>query len=268
MNIKGWFMVLIVAMAGAGVLSVMPEPQGDFREKLAAAQPEPLIDKPPVHPDSIRDVTPDDVLPHPRVTGPLKRVAGVRPPPPERVKPNDMLNIQRPLVLDARSLRVKKTTIRLAYLAGPALGEKCPSRLGGDWPCGMRARTALRGLIRNYAIHCYKHSRIGENEIGASCTRGPTDLSRWMLEHGWARPTQDAPKYLKNLSLAAQDGRKGLWQLDGSFSWSKPALGTQVQQPDIPLEDIEILPANEADADTAPSPGEASSGDVLWSVRP
>ncbi|MXN65956.1 hypothetical protein GR183_13665 [Stappia sp. GBMRC 2046] len=268
MNIKGWLMVLIVAMAGAAVLSVMPEPQGDFRERLAAAQPQPLIDTPPVYPDSIRNVTPDDVLPHPRVTGPLKRVAGVRPPPPEEVKRDDTLDFQRPLVLDARSMRVKKTTIRLAHLAGPTLAEKCPSRLGGDWPCGMRARTALRGLIRNYAIHCDEQLRLGENEILASCTKGPTDLSRWMLEQGWARPTQVAPKDLKNLSLAAQDDRRGLWQLDGSFSWSGPTLSTQVQEPDIPLDDIEILPAENLDASTATPSGADATGDILWSERP
>ena len=268
MNIKGWLMVLIVAMAGAGVLSVMPEPQGDFREKLAASRPEPLIDTPPVHPDSIRNVTPDDVLPHPQVTGPLKRVAGVRPPPPEEVKQEEPLDFQRPLVLDARSLRVKKTTIRLAHLAGPDLSEKCPSRLGGDWPCGMRARTALRGFIRNYAIHCDEELKLGENEIRAKCAKGETDISRWMLEQGWARPTQDAPIDLKNISLTAQDDRKGLWQLDGSYSWSRPTLSTQVQEPDIPLDDIEILPATDPDGETGLPSGENAGGDILWSERP
>ena len=49
----------------------------------------------------------------------------------------------------------------------------------------------------------------------ADCEVANTNLSQWMVEQGWARPTADAPKIYAELNKAAVDAGRGLYQADG-----------------------------------------------------
>jgi endonuclease YncB( thermonuclease family) len=174
-------------------------------------------------PDTIRNVTPADILPPPPVQGPLKRVEARLPDLPKVEVPDD-LTFRRPLVIDAATLRHKTLTIRLAGLDGPALAETCPSRLGGTWPCGRRARTALRAYVRRRAVTCDAVTEISPGLISAHCRRQDTDLSDWMVSQGWARPADDAPQALRDAGETARATRKGIWQLDWRGALDRPGL--------------------------------------------
>jgi endonuclease YncB( thermonuclease family) len=197
--------------------SARPEAEVADRSPPAPARPGPPVQPPRLPdaplPDTIRNVTPADILPPPPVRGPLKRVEAKLPEQPKVEVPDD-LTFRRPLVLDAGTLRHKTLTIRLAGLDAPEVSETCPSRLGGSWPCGRRARTALRAFVRRRAITCDQISEVAPGLIAAQCRRQDTDLSEWMIAQGWARPADDAPEALREAGDAARAKRKGIWQLD------------------------------------------------------
>lgn len=179
-------------------------------------------------PASIRNVTPSDILPPPQVSGPLKRVAPQLPKLPEREIPSE-ITFHQPLVLDAGSFRAKHLTIRLAGIDAPGPAETCPSRLGGTWPCGMRARTALRALVLRHAITCEDMQDTPTGVVLARCRRQGTDLAAWMVAQGWARPGEGASEELLAEAAAAREARRGIWQLDG------PALSPGSSLPALPL---------------------------------
>ncbi len=234
------------------------------------AQPLALPDAP--LPDTIRNVTPADILPPPPVQGPLKRVEAKLPEQPKVEVPDD-LTFRRPLVLDAGTLRHKTLTIRLAGLDAPAVSETCPSRLGGSWPCGRRARTALRAFVRRRAITCDQISEVAPGLIAAQCRRQDTDLSDWMIAQGWARPQEDAPQALRAASEAARAKRKGIWQLDWRGDLDR-RLSTQTPAPTLETnEPSPREPAGAASRDTGEEretsfePGSASLDGLLGDVE-
>ncbi|MBC2858385.1 thermonuclease family protein [Stappia sp. 28M-7] len=203
---------------------------------LAPPQVVQLPDAP--NPSSIRNVTPSDILPPPRVSGPLKRVASQVPKLPEREIPTE-ITFHQPLVIDAGSFRTKQLTIRLAGIDAPLLEETCPSRLGGTWPCGMRARTALRGLVRRHAITCDDMQDTPAGVVLAQCRKQGTDLAAWMVAQGWARPGEGAGEDLVAASEAAREARRGIWQLDGPAPLSHfPSLSAgEAQDDDTPADE-------------------------------
>ncbi|WP_067339526.1 thermonuclease family protein [Stappia indica] len=243
---------------------VPPQPQAppqiQTQPQIAAPAPAPAEPAPPPalvqlpdapNPSSIRNVTPSDILPPPRVSGPLKRVAAQLPKLPEREIPTQ-ITFHQPLVIDAGSFRTKQLTIRLAGIDAPQLEETCPSRLGGTWPCGMRARTALRGLVRRHAITCDGMQDTPAGVVLAQCRKQGTDLAAWMVAQGWARPGEGAGEDLLASAEAAREARRGIWQLDGPAPLSPfPSLATDAGQ------DGETPSAGDGGAE--PADGQATS---------
>jgi len=191
-------------------------------------------------PDTIRNVAPDGILPPPPVSGPLTRVASRAPERPVQEVPEE-ISFRRPVVLDAGTLRMKRLTVRLADLDAPALKETCPSRLGGTWPCGMRARTALRAFVRRRAVTCEDMVEIAPGLVSARCRRQDEDLSAWMVRQGWARPGEGAGEDMRAAAEAARDARKGIWQLEQR----PPAPATGRAAPDAATPEAPL--AGEAD---------------------
>lgn len=231
-----------------------PLSQSQPLPQFAASAPSALVQLPDApNPSSIRNVTPSDILPPPRVSGPLKRVAAQQPKLPEREIPTE-ITFHQPLVIDAGSFRTKQLTIRLAGIDAPGPAETCPSRLGGSWPCGMRARTALRGLVRRHAITCDGMQDTPAGVVLATCRKQGTDLAAWMVAQGWARPGEDAGADLLASAEAAREARRGIWQLDGPAPLSPfPSFADDgTQDADTPEGVSPSLPAG--------APGQAGAG--------
>ena len=224
-----------------------------------ASAPAPDVSPSAPHPSTIRNVAPDDILPPPPVSGPLKRIEARQPELPKREIPTE-ITFHQPMVIDAGSFRTKKLTIRLAGITAPGLEETCPSRLGGSWPCGVRARTALRALVRRHAITCDNMEETAGGLVRATCRRRDTDLATWMVEQGWARPDEGAPPAMTEAFEAARAARKGLWQLD--WRTDLPPAGA-VPAPGAATPDIAPLLGGEAVeiVDTPWYPGAATDED-------
>ncbi|WP_186386827.1 thermonuclease family protein [Stappia sp. TSB10P1A] len=240
------------APAPASAQAPAPQQAQTVIAPASPSSPDPAPSAPvlPEAPDpaSIRNVTPSDILPPPQVSGPLKRVAPQLPKLPEREIPSE-ITFHQPLVLDAGSFRAKHLTIRLAGIDAPGPAETCPSRLGGTWPCGMRARTALRALVLRHAITCEDMQDTPTGVVLARCRRQGTDLAAWMVAQGWARPGEGASEELLAEAAAAREARRGIWQLDG------PALSPGSSLPALPLPGDLTDPSHSAARQPGGNPG-------------
>ncbi|EFO34303.1 hypothetical protein TRICHSKD4_0081 [Roseibium sp. TrichSKD4] len=173
--------------------------------------------EPAPNPSHIRNVSPEGVTPPP-VTGPLKRIAPSQRfqeqlNPPAKPIEDGPLVLRRVQVLTANRVASDDLQIDLAYLEPVSAEARCPDTAGGTWPCGARARTFLRGLIRQFHITCEKLTQTGPHEMRAICQRGKMDLTQTMLKHGWGLASVDAPDKMLRLSQEAEKQQLGIWQV-------------------------------------------------------
>ncbi|WP_346899380.1 thermonuclease family protein [uncultured Roseibium sp.] len=194
------------------------------------------IESPPPLPNEIRDVSPAGISP-PEVTGkltrvkPSQRLLDLINPPVEPV-PDGEFELRRPKVIDAGSLGTDGLLVRIAHINALKPDETCVSRVGGTWPCGARARTALRGLIRMFTIVCQKTEDLGPRQIAATCILRKTDIGEWLVRYGWADPEENAPERYLELAAEAKKRKRGKWQSE----WLKdlPEPVTDLSLPDLP----------------------------------
>lgn len=193
-------------------------------------------------PDNIRDVSPDGVS-APEVDGgltriePSERYQELINPPVEPV-PDGPLELRRVQVLDGGRIKSGKLVVTLAHIEPIQLDETCVARQGGLWPCGARARTFLRGLIRQFKVTCEKLADTGPQQIVATCRRGKIDLSTRMVRYGWADPAPGAPEGFEDFALLAEQRKLGKWKDE----WQVAAPRSNWEaDPDAPLPGLEDL---------------------------
>ncbi|WP_310620985.1 thermonuclease family protein [Flexibacterium corallicola] len=161
----------------------------------------------------------------------------------KKQEPADLLAIHRPLILDGASFQHNGRKIRLAHLSPLPLDRTCSSWLGGAWPCGMRARTALRAFLLQVSVECSNIQETGEGYAVATCKRGEVDVAHWLLENGWASPTTDAPAEFNRLAKEAKQKKRGIWQTERKKMPSNDFLvpaGTQTGPREVEEEEILI----------------------------
>lgn len=223
------------ASAGGSGTAAAPRPGGPARTGDAALAGEPSRPDAEAGPD-LADVPPERIavvetnddeargvryveragIVSPRPDGPLVRekVTVVLPPPPgPEPTLHKLVVIESAGVVNVRSHRIK-----LSHIAAPGADEMCPSAAGGTWPCGARARTALRRLVRRRAIECLEPGEeVSEEPVReADCTVAGKNLSEWLVTMGWARPAgENVPEAYQALHQAAVDAQRGLFQPDG-----------------------------------------------------
>ena len=168
-------------------------------------QPAAPVNARPVAPDvvAIPEVGPETLV---RVAPrePLSPFAKPLPPP----KP-DYGRIHRPLAEAAGRIFGQGLMVEIAGLDIVEPDEFCIDPDGVDWPCGMHARTAFRGLLRGRAVSCDIPSDFEGSEIAAGCTLGKLDLGQWIVANGWARAVAGGP--YEDAEKAAREAEKGIF---------------------------------------------------------
>ncbi len=191
-------------------------------------------------PSDIRDVSPEGISP-PSVTGALTRVEPSKEyqdllNPPVEPMLEGPFDMRRPQVLDAGTLKSDSMLVQIAFIQPLAPDATCLSRLGGTWPCGARARTFLRGLVRMFTVSCEKQEVLGPQKMVAVCTRKTINLGEWLVRYGWADPAEDAPEHYIALANEAKDKKRGKWQAE----WLKELPDAALDQSDQDLEDTPL----------------------------
>lgn len=166
-----------------------------------------------------------------RVEGPLERAPAAPIAQAAPAPPSDEPDLYRLVVIEsAGQIDVRSHKIHLAKVATPGVDTMCRNINGSEWPCGRRARTALRRLIRRRAIECF-HTKLDadgmvvtdkeapppqKGEIRpAVCTVAHTDLSQWLIENGWAAPSETTPEPWLALHEEAKTAGLGLYDPSG-----------------------------------------------------
>lgn len=210
----------------AGVLCACPAILAGPWPVLAQAQ------DPAPPPSAIRNVSPPGMV-TPEISGPLIRIAPVgklaEPKDPEAGLPKDAFEVKAAVVLDGGTLKAGRLLVRIAHVTALGAKQSCTSRLGGDWPCGARARSSLQGLVRAYTLSCQRVAAVGEREVSATCAKGAADLGLWLVAQGWAVPTEDAPEAYVAAVEAARAAKVGQWQAEWVAELAPPVLITPVE---------------------------------------
>jgi endonuclease YncB( thermonuclease family) len=91
-----------------------------------------------------------------------------------------------PRIVDADTVYVAGTKIRLSGVDAPETDQICLAAEGQRWTCGIEATTRLRAFSAGRAWTCQLSGtdRCGRN-LGA-CQVAGEDVSRWLARNGWA----------------------------------------------------------------------------------
>ena len=156
----------------------------------------------------VRDVTPENVLKAPEVDSDfLERLPAVEPPPPPP-RPVEPLQLQRPEVVTAGTLKIGGKTIKLAGIDAVPLDKKCWTNAKVEWPCGMFARTDLRRFVRGRPVECDPVDH-DDSLIETRCRLAGYDISAWLVMTGWAEP---AGNLFSDELAEAQEKERGIWR--------------------------------------------------------
>lgn len=218
---------LVLAVCGLGALAAgllagraawMPEPEAVEADPAAdqIAEPEirpentltlsPLVEEaravgadrvaiPPIEPETLVRVEPQE---------PLSPIG--QPLPPPKV---DNSHIPRPIAEAAGRIRANGLIVEIAGVEIIEPEDVCTDDNWQDWPCGMRARTAFRGLLRGRAVACDVPPDYEGETITTACSVGGIDLGEWVVANGWGY-AEPGGRYIDQ-EYAARDAAKGMY---------------------------------------------------------
>jgi endonuclease YncB( thermonuclease family) len=133
-------------------------------------------------------------------------------PPEEEAEEKSGELLYRPLVLGAGLLSFSGRNLELAGIEPTPANRFCDTADGGQWPCGMIARTSFRALIRGRAVECDVEDAEWEGTAVAPCSLNGDDLARWLVAQGWAEAASGSP--YAELEAAARAEKRGLFGAD------------------------------------------------------
>lgn len=167
------------------------------------------------------------------------------------------------VVEDAATLTARRLRIRLPGIAVSGAEETCHDAAGVEHPCGRRALSALRALLRLRPIVCPlpADARAGLYEARCAFLSGG-DVGEAFVASGWARATADGP--YAAAEAGARAAERGLWgplpgESEPTAAATPPAVDF-VPPPDVttaPLPDGRDEAATSTRSAAAPEPGGA-----------
>lgn len=210
--------IFVVGSASAGIAALVLAPAPQIELSIEPAK-RPATVKPakPFEDNTARDVgggaVPTPVLPDTS----LERIAPAPPdqepleyfgPPMPPLGTEQLFLLFQPFVENAGMLIAEGRTIVLEGVVPVEVNRICDNAIGGQWSCGMKARTAFRALVRGRAISCLLPDQQ-KTAVETECHIGKDNLGQWLVEQGWAeaKPGSD----LESLGKAAKLMGKGIY---------------------------------------------------------
>jgi len=128
---------------------------------------------------------------------------------PEPVK---VMMLPRPQTTKAGQLTSGGRQVQLAGVVPTDPTRQCRTDSGGEWPCGMVARTQQRLLIRTRTVACENDQVDWQDMFVTRCRIGNVDIAEWLVRNGWVEAVQGSS--LQALSEQARADRIGIFGND------------------------------------------------------
>ncbi|MEL7100237.1 MAG: thermonuclease family protein [Pseudomonadota bacterium] len=90
------------------------------------------------------------------------------------------------LVIDADTIDVGGTRIRLHGIDAPEVDQTCRTEHGVDYQCGVWARDKVRGAFQHRMARCTVVDTDRYGRQVATCDAGGADMGRTLVQQGWA----------------------------------------------------------------------------------
>lgn len=130
---------------------------------------------------------------------PLSALSQALPPPEPEVT-----LFYRPVATGSANFDAMGYRLAIAGTEGIGPDENCTT---GSivWPCGTRARTAVRMWLRGRALTCRPPPKNKDAVALVECSLGKQDVGAWLVSNGWARAVPDGP-YVEAEAKAREAG--------------------------------------------------------------
>ncbi len=112
---------------------------------------------------------------------------------------------------DGDSLVLNDTEVRLFGIDAPEYNQTCNGS-AGEYPCGRKARDALRALLRNRTISCRSFETDRYGRAVSVCKDGDLEINREMVRQGWAVAYFRHSTAYAAAQKEARAARRGIWQ--------------------------------------------------------
>ena len=204
---------LLFVCTGIIVLFLLPSKRQLKTEENQASLPVEIIK------NDIRDVTPNNALPGPKIFGKLATRL------PDKIVPKQKNDRPRKrkysnlIVTSAGFLSAKDITLQIRHIDPLKLADVCQIAEAKSWPCGRFARTALRQLILKHAIECDPAVDSIDPDLDntalispavVKCQIGGRDIGKWLVRQGWAKSNDGT--YAHEMAIAKQQ-HQGMWRI-------------------------------------------------------
>ena len=89
-------------------------------------------------------------------------------------------------VIDADTLDVDGTRVRLFGIDAVEKNQMCQDRAGEDWPCGRQATEKLAAALDGQNVRCIVQDTDRYGRAVSVCEAGGKDINYWVVRNGWA----------------------------------------------------------------------------------
>lgn len=124
----------------------------------------------------------------------------------------------RATVVDADTISIRNTTIRLHGIDAPESNQIC-RKDGKPWMCGNEAANRLDQLIQNRNITCQILDQDRYGRAIAKCQLGERDISAWLVANGWAVAYRRYSTQYIRQEQSAKAGELGVWGSEFEMPW-------------------------------------------------
>jgi endonuclease YncB( thermonuclease family) len=169
-----------------------------------------------------------------------------------------------PQIVDADTVYIGQTKIRLQGVDAPEMDQVCLNATGKPWTCGIDARAALQRHSDGRSWLC---RTSGVNRYGrdlGTCYVGNEDINDWLVREGWALAFRRYSMVYVPDEERARNSRKGLWQ--GAFvapwDWRHRGASTTILGTfSVPI-DAQRMIIGRTSTDVPPSPNCSIKGNL------
>ena len=135
----------------------------------------------------------------------------------------------RASVIDADTIEIHGTRIRLHGIDAPEKGQLCVSETTGPWRCGQKGALALSDFIGPSTVFCHAVDMDRYGRIVADCKSRGRDINEWLVREGWAMAyARYSPAYV-GAEQEAKRAKRGIWSgfVQAPWEWRRERRGFQ-----------------------------------------